>query len=67
MGFGGKVLTGSVLALIGLYTVKFVVALVSGLLGLMWFLLTVVLPIGLGVWLIMKLFRRSKADRPAFE
>jgi len=67
MGIGGKVLTGSVLALIGLYTVKFVVALFAGLMGILWFLLTVVLPIALGIWLVMKLVRGMRSKKPAYE
>jgi hypothetical protein len=69
--FGGKVLTGSVLAVIGLITVKVVVAVVSGLMALVSFLLFTVLPIALVGWIVLKLFngrgsRRSEGT-PAFE
>ncbi|HSJ10491.1 MAG TPA: hypothetical protein VK928_11280 [Longimicrobiales bacterium] len=67
MGFGVKVLTGSVLALIGLWTVKLVIALVTGVMGVLWFLLTVIVPIVIGFWLIRKLFRSMKSDKPAYE
>jgi uncharacterized protein YneF (UPF0154 family) len=67
MGFGVKVLTGSVLALIGLWTVKLVIALVTGVMGVLWFLLTVIVPIVIGFWLLRKLFRSMKSDKPAYE
>jgi hypothetical protein len=67
--FGGKVLTGSVLAVIGLITVKIVLALVSGFMALMSFLLFTVLPILLIGWLVVRLIRylRSSSDKPAME
>jgi hypothetical protein len=65
--FGGKVLTGSVLAVIGLYTVKLVIWLVTGVISLFSFLLFTVLPIALGIWLIVKLFKYFTADKPAME
>lgn len=67
--FGGKVLTGSVLAVIGLVTVKLVLALVTGFLALMSFLLFTVLPIVLIVWLVFRLFRylTRSSEKPAME
>lgn len=67
--FGGKVLTGSVLAVIGLVTVKLVLALVSGFVTLMSFLLFTVLPIVLVGWLVFRLFRylTRSSDKPAME
>lgn len=66
--FAGKILTGSILAAIGLMTVKFVLALISGTFALLAFLFTTVLPIAIGVWLVVKLVRYMKrSDKPAFE
>jgi hypothetical protein len=67
--FGGRLLTGSVLAVIGLITIKVVVAVFSGLFALMGFLLFTVLPVVLVGWLIMKLFRAfsRNGEAPAFE
>jgi hypothetical protein len=68
MSFGGRVLTGSVLALIGLVTVKVVVALVAGLFALLGFLLFTVLPILLIGWLVLRAIKYLKGeDRPAFD
>jgi hypothetical protein len=68
MSFGGRVLTGSVLALIGLVTVKVVVALVAGLFALLGFLLFTVLPILLIGWLVLRAIKHLKGnDRPAFD
>jgi hypothetical protein len=67
--FGGKVLTGSVLAVIGLITVKVVVAVVAGLMALVSFLLFTVLPIALVGWIVLRLFngRGRRDDAAAFE
>ena len=65
--FGAKVLTGSVLTVIGLITVKVVFGLLFGFMALMGFLLFKVLPIALVVWLIVKLLRSGKSDKPAYE
>jgi hypothetical protein len=67
--FGGKVLTGSVLAVIGLVTVKIVLALVSGFMALMSFLLFTVLPIALIGWLVFRVVKylSSSSDKPAME
>jgi uncharacterized membrane protein YjgN (DUF898 family) len=68
MSFGGKVLTGSVLAVIGLITVKVVVAVVSGFMALLGFLLFTVLPIVLVGWLLLRAWKYLKReDRPAFD
>lgn len=65
--FGGKVLTGSVLAAIGLVTVKVLIALVSGALALLSFLVFTVLPIALVGWLVYRLIRYLSTDKPAYE
>ena len=66
--FGGKVLTGGVLTVIGLVTVKILVALVSGFMALMGFLLFTVLPIALIGWLVLKAIKHlGKTDKPAYE
>jgi uncharacterized membrane protein YjgN (DUF898 family) len=62
--FGGKVMTGSVLAVIGLVTIKILAALVSGFVGLMGFLLFTVLPIAVVGWLIIKGIKYLTADKP---
>jgi hypothetical protein len=66
--FGAKVLTGSVLAVIGLLTVKIVLALVSGFMALMSFLLFTVLPIVLISWLVLRLIKYLRSsEKPAME
>lgn len=67
--FGGKVLTGGVLAAIGLIAIKIVVALVSGVMALIGFLLFTVLPIALIGWLILKAIKylKNSGDKPAYE
>jgi uncharacterized membrane protein YjgN (DUF898 family) len=65
--FGGKVLTGSVLAAIGLITVKVLVALVSGVMALVSFMLFTVLPIVVVGWLVYKGIRYLSSDKPAYE
>jgi uncharacterized membrane protein YjgN (DUF898 family) len=67
--FGGRVLTGGILAAIGLVTVKVVLALVSGVMALIGFLLFTVLPIVLIGWLIIKALKylRNSGDKPAYE
>lgn len=66
--FGGKVVTGSVLAVIGLITLKVLAALFTGFIALIAFLLFKVLPIALmiavAIWLGRKIFR---SDKPAYE
>lgn len=66
--FGGKVLSGSILAVIGLVTVKVVVAVVSGIMALIGFLIFTVLPIALVGWFVLKAIKYMKnGDKPAFE
>jgi hypothetical protein len=67
--FGGRLLTGGVLAAIGLITIKVVVAVLSGFLALLAFLFFTVLPILLVGWLIVKLWKylTRNGDTPAFE
>lgn len=68
--FGGKVVTGSFLAVIGLITLKVLSALFLGFMALFGFLLFKVLPIVLIVWLGMKAIRYLKSDntdKPAYD
>ncbi|HEX6309404.1 MAG TPA: hypothetical protein VFZ69_14505 [Longimicrobiales bacterium] len=65
--FGGRVMTGGVLAVIGLVTVKVLVALVSGFMALLGFLLFTVLPIVLIAWLVIKAIKYMKSDKPAYD
>jgi small-conductance mechanosensitive channel len=66
--FGGKVLGGSILAVIGLVTVKVLVAVVSGVMALIGFLVFTVLPILLVGWFVLKAIKYMKSDeKPAFD
>jgi hypothetical protein len=66
--FGARVLTGSVLAVIGLITVKAIVAVASGLMALVSFMIFTVLPVVLIGWLLFKLVKYlGKGDSPAVE
>jgi hypothetical protein len=66
--FGGKVLTGGVLAAIGLVTIKVIMALVSGVMALVSFIIFTILPIALIGWLLLKLVGYlKKEDTAAFE
>ncbi len=68
--FGGKVVTGSFLAVIGLITLKVLSALFLGFMALFGFLMFKVLPVVLIVWLGMKAIRYLKADKsekPAYD
>jgi hypothetical protein len=66
--FGGKVLGGSVLAVIGLVTVKVLVAVVSGVMALIGFLIFTVLPILVVGWFVLKAIKYMKNDeKPAFD
>jgi hypothetical protein len=65
--FGGKVLTGGILAAIGLVTVKALLALVSGFFALMSFLIFTVLPIALIGWLAVKAVKHLRTDKPAYD
>ncbi|MGD8278462.1 MAG: hypothetical protein PVH00_10575 [Gemmatimonadota bacterium] len=65
--FGSKVLTGSVLAVIGLITVKIVMALIGAVTGL-FSLLVSLLPILLVGWLVLKVLKHfTKDKKPAYE
>jgi uncharacterized membrane protein YjgN (DUF898 family) len=67
-GFGGKVLGGSILAVIGLVTVKVLVAVVSGVMALIGFLVFTVLPILLVGWFVLKAIKYMKnGEKPAFD
>jgi hypothetical protein len=65
--FGGKVMTGSVLAVIGLITLKVLGAVFFGFMALIGFLLFKVLPIVLVIWLGLKLIRYLSSDKPAYD
>jgi hypothetical protein len=66
--FGARLLTGSVLAVIGLITVKAIVAVASGLMALISFMIFTVLPVVLIGWLLFKLVKYlGKGDSPAVE
>ena len=66
MGAVGKVATTGVLAVIGLFTLKFVFGLLGIALGLTMFLLFKVLPIVLVICLVVWLFRKAtRAGSPA--
>lgn len=68
MGFGSKLLTGSVLAVIGLITVRVLTALFGAVMGFLSFVLFTVLPIVLIGWLILKVFKSlSKDKKPSYE
>jgi hypothetical protein len=68
MNFGAKVLTGGFLAVVGLFTIKIVLAVIGGLLAVLAFLLFTVLPLVLIGWLIVKAYRFLQAgERPAFD
>jgi uncharacterized membrane protein YuzA (DUF378 family) len=63
MGFGSKLLTGSVLAVIGLITVRVLTALFGAVMAFLSFVLFTVLPIVLIGWLIMKVFKSLSKDK----
>jgi hypothetical protein len=65
--FGGKVLTGGVLAAIGLVTVKVLIALVSGTMAVFSFLLFTVLPIAVIGWVVLRIIRHLTKDKPAYD
>jgi uncharacterized membrane protein YuzA (DUF378 family) len=66
--FGSKLLTGSVLAVIGLITVRVLTALFGAVMAFLSFVLFTVLPIVLIGWLIMKVFKSlSKDKKPSYE
>jgi hypothetical protein len=68
MGLGSKMLTGSVLAVIGLITVKLLMGLFGIVMSFVSFVLFTVLPIALLVWLAYKIFKYLTRDsKPAYE
>jgi hypothetical protein len=62
---GARLLTGGVLALIGLFTVKLVLGVVKGVGALLGFLVFTVLPILLIGWIVVKLFRAANGNATA--
>jgi hypothetical protein len=62
-----RLLTGSVLAVIGLITVKVVMAVFGVVAGVLGFLFFTVLPIVLVGWIILRLARRGSRDKPAYD
>lgn len=63
---GARLLTGGVLAVIGLITVKFVMAVFGMLAGLFSFLFFTVLPIVLVGWIVLKIIGKVR-DKPAYD
>jgi hypothetical protein len=61
--FGSKFLTGSILAVIGLITVRIVMALFGAIAGFFSFLLFTVLPIVLIGWLVLKVLKHFGKDK----
>lgn len=66
--FGSRLLTGSVLAVIGLITVKVLMALFGAVMSFGSFLLFTVLPVLLIGWLVLKVLKGvSKNKKPEYE
>lgn len=63
---GARLLTGGVLAVIGLITVKFLMGLFGLLAGLFSFLFFTVLPIVLVGWIVLKIIGKVR-DKPAYD
>ena len=63
--FGAKVLTGGILAVIGLFTVRFVLGLFGMVTSLMSFLLFTVLPIAILAWVVVRIFKYLTRERTA--
>ncbi|MGH7444402.1 MAG: hypothetical protein ACREKM_05980 [Longimicrobiales bacterium] len=63
---GARLLTGGVLAVIGLITVKLVMGLFGVLAGLFSFLFFTVLPIVLIGWIVLKVVGKLR-DKPAYD
>jgi len=61
---GAKLLTGSILAVIGLFTVKLVFWLVAGIAAFLGFVFFTLLPILLIGWLVLKIVGKVR-DEPA--
>lgn len=67
-GFSSRLLTGSVLAVIGLITVKVLMALFGALTSFLGFLFFTVLPIVLIGWLVLKVVKHLTRDKkPEYE
>lgn len=66
---GSRMLTGSILAVIGLITVKVLGTVFGAILAFLSFLFFTVLPIALVAWLVMKLIRALTREKkkPAYE
>jgi hypothetical protein len=67
--FGARLMTGGVLAVIGLITIKVVVAVLAGFFALLAFVLFTVLPILVVGWLLVKAWKyfTRNGGTPAFE
>jgi hypothetical protein len=63
--FGSRVLTGGILAAIGLLTVKFLMAILGIAVSFISFLFFTVLPLALVAWLVIRLFKYLTRERPA--
>jgi hypothetical protein len=63
--FSSKVLTGSILAAIGLIVVKMLMALFGAVAGFFSFLFFTVLPIVLIGWLVLKVIKHLSKDKKA--
>lgn len=63
---GARLLTGGVLAVIGLITVKILMAVFGMLAGLFSFLFFTVLPIVLVGWIVLKIIGKVR-DKPAYD
>ena len=63
---GARLLTGGVLAVIGLITVKLVMALFGALAGLFSFLFFTMLPIVVIGWIVLKIVGKLK-EKPTFD
>jgi hypothetical protein len=57
---GAKLLTGGILAVIGLVAVKLVLVVLKGVAALVGFLLFTVLPIVVIGWLVLRIFGKPK-------
>ena len=66
--FGARLATGGILAVIGLLTIKFVIAVIQGTLGLVAFLLFRVMPLLLVGYIVYRVFKSlTSSDKPAYE
>lgn len=61
--FGSRMLTGGILAVIGLITVKVLTALFGAIWGFLSFVLFTVLPVALVAWLAWKLLKAMTRER----